>query len=121
MRRDDEVEDFLRRFRPRPAAALPPAVAGGRHRWLIAAAVAVAATGGAWLGYRPGPDRGKPLVEATQAANPVPSRSLGLAAVGIGDTGVLERALDDEARRGLPDVTRPDGALRALAAIGDGM
>jgi hypothetical protein len=121
MRSDDEVEDFLRRFRPRPAAELPPAVAGGRRRWLIAAAVAVAAAGGAWLGYRPGHDRGKPLVEATRAANPVASRSLGLAAVRVGDAGALERALDAEARRGLPDVTRPDGALRALAAVGDGM
>ncbi|MFI5183913.1 MAG: hypothetical protein ACHQNV_05920, partial [Vicinamibacteria bacterium] len=121
MTNDDEIEDFLRRFQPKPAAALPPAeVRQGWRRWLIAAAVAVAATGGAWFVYRTGPGRGTPPVEKVLAANRTRPMSLGLAALRSGDPGVLERALDAEARRGLPDVTRRDGALRTLAAVGDG-
>lgn len=120
MKDDEGTEDFLRRFQPRPAPALLPPEARRPSRWLIAAAVALAA-GGAWLGHRAGPPRGRPPAERLPLAEPMPPMTLSLAAIRSADVGALDRFLDAEARRSLPDVTRPDGALRTLAAVGDGL
>ena len=111
MPNDNEIETFLRRFKPSAPRPLP------RPRpvrpWFLLPAVAAAAVvtvSLAWrLGVSPNRSSGEPTVAQSQMAPTVGALNAALRA------GTLDSLLDEMEHRTLPDPRRPGGALEVLA------
>ena len=118
MTTDAEFEGYLRRFQPRPPRPMPEPYG---WRWYgIGAGVLVAIVALWWMWSSsstppPAPPR-PPEPPKVEVRRPAPSATLGrMRALASKDPDALERALDDDARRLLPDVKGADETLGELS------
>ena len=114
---ENEIEEYLRRFSPRPIRPLQVQPTK-KYRWLIAAA-AVMAFAIALAYWRSGTQATSyPTMKFHSAQlDTVPERlSITLLTkLAVDDESVLERYLTEKSRRTLPDMKGNQSALRVLA------
>lgn len=123
MTTDAEFEGFLQRFQPRPPRPLPERGAreAGRWHWYgIGSGLLVAIAVLVWMWSRsttPSPEPPKPPEPPkVEVRAPKLSPTLGrMRMLASQDPDLLDRALDDDARRLLPDVEGSRGTLGELS------
>lgn len=121
--KDEQFENYLREFQPRPPKALPDIVAGVDLKWRrLAAAAAIAivlVTSGWFAAERPAAKQDevvakKARVEHTTEAA-VRLSVVPLTELAIDDPGRFDEALNTASRRVLPDFHGGESTLRVLA------
>ena len=121
---DEQFENYLREFQPRPPRALPDMFTEGEMQWrrlAAAAAITIALVTSAWFAVERPAAKQDQVVErkasaerATEAAF-VRLSIVPLTELAIDDPGRFDAALNTASRRVLPDFRGGDSTLRVLA------
>jgi hypothetical protein len=121
---DEQFENYLREFQPRPPRALPDMLTEGEMQWrrlAAAAAITIALVTSAWFAVGRPAAKQDEVVTKKASAEPATEAAfvrlsiVPLTELAIDDPGRLDAALNTASRRVLPDFHGGDSTLRVLA------